>query len=900
SRSSIRMGPTAHHLFSQQALTACCWDHHCVAKVSEEGIHQSLQPNPLQFFRRPQRAWSEAAVSRYGRDNLDLTVIGGNQLGQLVFKGKDESEVCLSSEFCLSMWLPELVCQKQLPSASERFIRFILLAHLGFRMMEEDTNKYAQAVVDSPSSSSTEYSDDGHHSAERRAASESSESLETSARREKAEVVPGSAWACCCSDVERGSKQLISATLRRPSSSAQHSLRSSMRSASSGSFDAAPLQKEKEDPFLQMPAAPGPTPASPSADAPPTELPEATPASTRSQTLDRRLAKLRAAVALHRPSKEAVVPAADDSDTKSESAYSARSDFSVQTAVVAQHSQAQPQDAAGLKAALKTFIQEFVRGRELHMPSKAGLKGVVCKITKAVDALLVGDGARAVALVDIQQVHRGLEALPLNLGIEPDGNWVVLELKGGDCLSFHLGHAKGAEDFALFMRLLVSMRRQQQLAANTQEDDDAKSEVSVQSAIVQKTMNSSSVASIADDPKEVKKMYKMFVETMKRGRDFYILRPDGTLLDVDCSLTRGREVFRMRWDFQERSLPVADMKQVRTSKESSSLKLGLELDPRCATMELEGGECITFKFGHSEACDRFVICMRILIDQKRQCFRSSGFGGATAQQKSSSSGRPSSDSTIGGGPNATQALIEDFVRVMMSSCEVLVLNAQGKQKVKLSLDADLTALSVKAKDGSRKDLLFSQVKAVHVGQAAEALQLGARMDDLCAVLELSSGDCLTLRFPKTEDRDRFAICIRIFAAAHQATWHILPSNFTCGILEWPFWSAVIKAARHADPLPAVCEGRDRHDAGLAGMKPYLRSLRRLDSCRLPCFRSLRLAFHDPRAGNNPVAVGHADPLPAVREGQDRQELFVPLSFAAVGGEVSADSEFPDLGGIYLS
>ena len=30
--------------------------------------------------------------------------------------------------------------------------------------------------------------------------------------------------------------------------------------------------------------------------------------------------------------------------------------------------------------------------------------------------------------------------------------------------------------------------RQQQLAANTQEDDDAKSEVSVQSAIVQKTM----------------------------------------------------------------------------------------------------------------------------------------------------------------------------------------------------------------------------------------------------------------------------------------------------------------------------------------------------------------------------------------------------------------------------
>eukprot|EP00439_Symbiodinium_sp_Y106_P021140 s2775_g2.t1 len=495
-------------------------------------------------------------------------------------------------------------------------------------------------------------------------------------------------------------------------------------------------EKTPMDPFLQIQApavAPAaaptknlPKPAAQQVEAP---APEPAQSSTRSEGHDRRLAKLRAAVAMHRPSRTSEAAQVDDSDAKSESAFSARSDFSVQTAVIAQHSQSQqPQDAAGLKAALKTFIQDFVRGRELHMPSKNGLSGVVCKITKAVDALLVGDGARAVAFADVLQVHRGLEAMPLSLGHELDSNWVVLELSSGDCLSFHLGHAKGADDFTLFMRLLVSMRRQQQRAAKPpQVDDDAKSEVSVQSAIVQKTMNNSSVASIADDPKEVKKMYKMFVETMKRGRDFYILRPDGTLLDVDCSLTGSREVFRMRWDFQERPVPVADMKQVRTSKESSSLKLGLELDPRCATMELEGGECITFKFGHSEACDRFVICMRILIDQKRQCYRSVGFGGGGApvqrlQKSSSSVSKQSGDSKAG--PNATQVLIEEFVRVMMGGCEVAVLSKQGKQKVKLSLDADLTALSVKAKDGSRKDLLFSKVKAVHVGSAAEALQLG--------------------------------------------------------------------------------------------------------------------------------------------------------------------------------
>ena len=60
----------------------------------------------------------------------------------------------------------------------------------------------------------------------------------------------------------------------------------------------------------------------------------------------------------------------------------------------------------------------------------------------------------------------------------------------------------------------------------------------------------------------------------------------------------------------------------------------------------------------------------------------------------------------------------------------------------------------------------ASIQAVHVGSAAQALKLAARSDDATsAVLELKSGDCLTLCFPCAEDRDRFAICIRIFAAS---------------------------------------------------------------------------------------------------------------------------------------
>merc|ERR1719271_1747071 len=122
------------------------------------------------------------------------------------------------------------------------------------------------------------------------------------------------------------------------------------------------------------------------------------------------------------------------------------------------------------------------------------------------------------------------------------------------------------------------------------------------------------------DPREAKHMFHMFRTTMKRGKEFYVLKGDGQMQDVECSLSHGHDVFRMRWDFQTREVPIRDMLNVLTWQQALSLNLGCPLDDRCATMELNTGECITFKFGHTEACDRFVFCMRMLIDQKRERF----------------------------------------------------------------------------------------------------------------------------------------------------------------------------------------------------------------------------------------------------------------------------------------
>jgi hypothetical protein len=451
-----------------------------------------------------------------------------------------------------------------------------------------------------------------------------------------------------------------------------------------------------------------------------------------------------------------------------------------------------------VKKDLKEFVKSMVSGRDLHMlTSKNGdLRSLGCCLTPEVDALLIADRIpQRILLKDMMHVHQGLEALPLELEYKLDANVVVLELSSGNCVSFHLGHPKAAEDMVLYMRLLLAMQRQKsrKQGANKKptqgddDDDDAKSECSVQTAKVQQTLNTCKMASVTTDPHEAKIMFRMFKETMKRGKEFYILKADGEMQDVECALSKGHDVLRMRWEFQTREIPIRDMLGVLTSEQVAALSLGFRSDDLCATIELATGECITFKFGHVEACERFVFCMRMLVDQKRErfvasdlarsgsapdagAFRSSPSPVSSAREKR----RPSRTSTgapkKAGGTLDPQVEVESFVRQMVTGCPLNVIGSAGPTQIVCSMDPELRAIKLRAVDGSEREVEVAQVKAVYVGSEAQKLGFqGPAADALCATLELNSDDCLTFQFPDLQERDRFALCIRIFANAHQNT-----------------------------------------------------------------------------------------------------------------------------------
>merc|ERR1719343_703234 len=190
-----------------------------------------------------------------------------------------------------------------------------------------------------------------------------------------------------------------------------------------------------------------------------------------------------------------------------------------------------------MKAALKDFVQQMVKGRDLSLrpASGKGQRVLKCRLTPDSSSLVVGDAnPQNLRLIDILHIHRGFEAVPLNLEYELDANMVVLELSNGSCVTFQFGNTADTDEFALYFRMLHSMQRQRQRtrsnkggSSKVDDDDDNQSVCSVQTGLCQKQMTATPMSTAVNDPKEVKKMFKMFNETMRRGKDFYVLRAGG-------------------------------------------------------------------------------------------------------------------------------------------------------------------------------------------------------------------------------------------------------------------------------------------------------------------------------------------------------------------------------------
>lgn len=111
---------------------------------------------------------------------------------------------------------------------------------------------------------------------------------------------------------------------------------------------------------------------------------------------------------------------------------------------------------------------------------------------------------------------------------------------------------------------------------------------------------------------------------------------------------------------------------------------------------------------------------------------------------------------------AAKIVIQDFVKEMVRGRKISVLsNAGAVRECTTRLSRKLDIFKIQA-GNSIKEIPLKEIANIHIGQDTEAANIDAPVDELCCTMALTSGDCVTFRFPDITARDTFAMCMLMF------------------------------------------------------------------------------------------------------------------------------------------
>merc|ERR1711959_225295 len=102
-------------------------------------------------------------------------------------------------------------------------------------------------------------------------------------------------------------------------------------------------------------------------------------------------------------------------------------------------------------------------------------------------------------------------------------------------------------------------------------------------------------------------------------------------------------------------------------------------------------------------------------------------------------------------------VIKDFVKEMVKGKKMNVMATSGSlRSCHCSLSRKLDVFKIKAGSQLRK-INLSDIDAIHAG--TEPQDIDTPLDDLCATLALTSGECISFRLPDIAARDTFVMCM---------------------------------------------------------------------------------------------------------------------------------------------
>lgn len=110
-----------------------------------------------------------------------------------------------------------------------------------------------------------------------------------------------------------------------------------------------------------------------------------------------------------------------------------------------------------------------------------------------------------------------------------------------------------------------------------------------------------------DQKKEVKRIVKNFVKEMVKGQKMNVMTQNGQLKSCVCSLSRDLSALKVALGAQARRIELKDITEIQCGAEVEGIDT--PLDDLCATIMMEGGDCITFRMSDLNNRDTFVMCL---------------------------------------------------------------------------------------------------------------------------------------------------------------------------------------------------------------------------------------------------------------------------------------------------
>jgi len=114
------------------------------------------------------------------------------------------------------------------------------------------------------------------------------------------------------------------------------------------------------------------------------------------------------------------------------------------------------------------------------------------------------------------------------------------------------------------------------------------------------------------DVMRIQSQVKTFTKSMVRGKEMSFLSADGEIRNCTCSFDRRLQKYNLLINKEMRSFPLVNIKEVFRGVEPGSIPTPLE--ELCATIMLDTGECLSFRFADVRECETFSLYLQIIVD----------------------------------------------------------------------------------------------------------------------------------------------------------------------------------------------------------------------------------------------------------------------------------------------